>query len=110
MHYSASYVAASRRYGMFIRTPDGLDLVGVAVFGIPDPQWGELVAACVVLKPSMNVTAEALIGHCRVRLANYKVPRHLEFSETDLPKNGSGKVLKRLLRERFWVGAVRSVG
>jgi long-chain acyl-CoA synthetase len=81
----------------------------VAVFGIPDPQWGELVAACVVLKPGMHVTADALIGHCRERLANYKVPRHLEFSETDLPKNGAGKVLKRLLRERFWVGGTRAV-
>jgi len=82
----------------------------VAVFGIPDPQWGELVAACVVLKAGRKVTAEALISHCRERLANYKVPRHLEFSETDLPKNGSGKVLKRLLRERFWVGAKRANG
>jgi len=81
-----------------------------AVFGIPDPQWGELVAACVVLKPGMSITAEALIAHCRERLASYKVPRHLEFSETDLPKNGSGKVLKRLLRERFWVGTKRAVG
>jgi len=82
----------------------------VAVFGIPDPQWGELVAACVVPKTGMNITVEALIVHCRERLANYKVPRHLEFSETDLPKNGSGKVLKRLLRERFWAGAKRAVG
>jgi long-chain acyl-CoA synthetase len=82
----------------------------VAVFGIPDPQWGELVAACVVLKPDMKITVEALIGHCRERLAKYKVPRHLEFSETDLPKNGAGKVLKRLLRERFWAGASRAVG
>src|SRR5260370_26354330 len=82
----------------------------VAVLGIPDPQWGELVAACVVLKPAMTITAQALIGHCRERLANYKVPRHLEFSATDLPRNGSGKVLKRLLRERFWVGAKRAVG
>ena len=82
----------------------------VAVFGIPDPHWGELVAACVVLKPSMSITAEVLTAYCRGRLANYKVPRHLEFSETDLPKNGSGKVLKRLLRERFWVGAKRAVG
>ena len=82
----------------------------VAVFGIPDPQWGELVAAFVVLKPGMNTTAEALIAHCRDRLANYKVPRHLEFSETNLPKNGSGKVLKRVLRERFWAGAKRAVG
>ena len=82
----------------------------VAVFGIPDPQWGELVAACVVLKPGMNISADSLIAYCRERLANYKVPRHLEFSETDLPKNGAGKVLKRLLRDRFWAGATRAVG
>ncbi len=50
----------------------------VAVFGIPDPQWGELVAASVVLKPGLNITADALIAHCRERLANYKVPRHLD--------------------------------
>ena len=82
----------------------------VAVFGIPDPQWGEIVAACVVLKPGMQLTVEALIRHCRQSLANYKVPRHVEFSETDLPKSGSGKILKRLLRERYWAGAQRSVG
>ena len=81
----------------------------VAVFGIPDPQWGEIVAACVVLKPGMQLTVEALIRHCRQSLANYKVPRHVEFSETDLPKSGSGKILKRLLRERYWAGAQRSV-
>ncbi len=82
----------------------------VTVFGIPDSQWGELVAACVVLKPGLIVTGEELISHCRQRLANYKVPRHVEFSETDLPKSGSGKVLKRVLRERFWTGAERNVG
>jgi long-chain acyl-CoA synthetase len=81
----------------------------VAVFGIPDPQWGEVVAACVVLA-GMDLTMEALIRHCRQSLANYKVPRHVEFSETDLPKSGSGKILKRLLRERYWAGAQRSVG
>jgi len=81
----------------------------VAVFGIPDPQWGELVAACVVLKPGTSLAEEALVLHCRQSLANYKVPRHVEFSDADLPKNGSGKVLKRLLRERFWVGAERAV-
>ncbi len=82
----------------------------VAVFGIPDPQWGELVSACVVLKSGLLMTAEELIRHCRQSLANYKVPRHVEFSETDLPKSGSGKVLKRVLRERFWAGAERRVG
>jgi long-chain acyl-CoA synthetase len=52
----------------------------------------------------MQLTAEALINYCRESLANYKVPRHVEFSDTDLPKNGSGKIVKRLLRERFWAG------
>jgi long-chain acyl-CoA synthetase len=58
----------------------------------------------------MQLTVDALIGHCRQSLANYKVPRHVEFSETDLPKSGSGKILKRLLRERYWAGAQRLVG
>jgi acyl-CoA synthetase (AMP-forming)/AMP-acid ligase II len=82
----------------------------VAVFGIPDPQWGEIVAACVVLRPGMRLTVEDLVRYCRQSLANYKVPRHVAFSETDLPKSGPGKILKRLLRERYWVGAERSVG
>jgi long-chain acyl-CoA synthetase len=81
----------------------------VAVFGIPDPRWGETVAACVVLKPHAELTAEALTSYCRQSLANFKVPRYVEFSEAALPKNASGKVLKPLLRERFWAGAHRSV-
>ena len=73
------------------------------MFGIPDPQWGYLVMACVVLKPGEALSRDALIAHCRRSLANYKIPRRVEFSETELPKNGSGKILKRVLRERFWV-------
>jgi long-chain acyl-CoA synthetase len=80
-----------------------------AVFGIPDPQWGELVTACVVLKPGQTPTVEDLIAHCRRSLANYKVPRRIEFLDTELPKNGAGKILKRVLRERFWVGQHRAV-
>src|SRR5277367_4612732 len=80
-----------------------------AVFGIPDPKWGEIVAACVVLKPHAELTTEALTSYCRQSLANFKVPRYVEFSEADLPKNPTGKVLKRLLRERFWAGSQRSV-
>ncbi len=72
-----------------------------AVIGIPDPKWGELVAACVVLKPGMTATAEELMSHCRRSLAKYKVPRRVEFMNADLPKNGSGKVMKRTLREQF---------
>jgi long-chain acyl-CoA synthetase len=81
-----------------------------AVFGIPDPQWGELVAACVVRKPGQALGADELIAHCRRFLANYKIPRRVEFSETELPKGGSGKILKRALRERFWVDQKRAVG
>jgi long-chain acyl-CoA synthetase len=81
-----------------------------AVFGIPDSQWGEIVTACVVLKPKETLTADELIAHCRRTLANYKVPRRIEFSETELPKGGSGKVLKRILRERFWAHQERAVG
>jgi long-chain acyl-CoA synthetase len=80
-----------------------------AVFGIPDPQWGELVIACVELKQGMALTADDLITHCRRTLANYKIPRRVEFSETELPKSGSGKVLKRILRERFWAHQQRAV-
>jgi acyl-CoA synthetase (AMP-forming)/AMP-acid ligase II len=81
-----------------------------SVFGIPDPQWGELVAACVVRKPGQALGADELIVHCRRFLANYKIPRRVEFSETELPKGGSGKILKRALRERFWVDQKRAVG
>jgi long-chain acyl-CoA synthetase len=82
----------------------------VAVFGIPDPQWGELVMACVALKPGKSLSKDELIAHCRQSLANYKIPRRVEFSETELPKDGSGKILKRVLRERFWANQERDVG
>src|SRR2546429_7637699 len=81
----------------------------VAVFGVPDPQWGELVMACVVLRPGVILTSDDLIAFCRRSLATYKLPRRVEFSETDLPKNSSGKVLKKTLRERFWTRQQRAV-
>ena len=56
-----------------------------------------------------TLSTDDLIAHCRRFLANYKIPRHIEFSETELPKSGSGKILKRLLRERFWVGQKRAL-
>ena len=80
-----------------------------AVYGIPDTRWGELVAACVVLKPDTQLTPDELIAYCKQFLANYKVPRRIDFSDTDLPKSSSGKVLKRVLRERFWAEAKRAV-
>jgi long-chain acyl-CoA synthetase len=80
-----------------------------AVFGIPDRKWGEVVMACVVLKPGSTLTADDLIAFCRQSLASYKIPRRVEFSDTELPKSGSGKILKRLLREQFWVHQERAV-
>jgi acyl-CoA synthetase (AMP-forming)/AMP-acid ligase II len=81
----------------------------VAVFGIPDPRWGEMVKARVVLKPGKTLTADELIAHCRRSLANFKVPRSIEFSETELPKSGSGKILKRVLRDAAWARQERAV-
>src|ERR1700760_77886 len=80
-----------------------------AVFGIPDAKWGELVMACVVPKPGMTVTADELVAHCRESLASYKIPRRIEFQNADLPKSGSGKILKRVLRDCFWVHETRAV-
>jgi len=69
-----------------------------AVFGVPDAEWGEVVRAAVVLRPDTRASAEELRAHCRRLLAGYKVPRSVRFLQ-ELPKTGSGKVLKRALRE-----------
>ena len=76
---------------------------------IPDPKWGELVMADVVLKPGKTLSADELIAYCRRSLANFKIPRRVEFSDTELPKSGSGKILKKVLRERFWIHQERAV-
>jgi long-chain acyl-CoA synthetase len=81
----------------------------VAVIGIPDEQWGEAVHAVVVCKPGTEVSSEDLIAHARTRMAGYKVPRSIEFRSEALPKSGAGKVLKRDLREPYWVGKSRQV-
>jgi len=81
-----------------------------AVFGIPDSQWGELVAACVVRKPDKSLNKDELIAHCRKFLANYKIPRRTELSDAELPKSGSGKIVKRFLRERFLSDQKQAVG
>jgi long-chain acyl-CoA synthetase len=80
-----------------------------AVFGIPDSRWGETVMACVVLKPHCAVSEQELVQFCRDRLSPYKTPHRVEFSETELPKSASGKILKRVLRERFWGSKQRAV-
>ena len=80
-----------------------------AVFGIPDEKWGELVAAVVVLRLGASLSAEELKQYCKTRIASYKVPRHIEFMTEELPKSGSGKILKRVLREKYWAGQSRQV-
>jgi long-chain acyl-CoA synthetase len=75
----------------------------VAVVGRPDPEWGESVHAFVVLRPGANVAADELVEHCRSTLAGYKKPRGVTFVEA-LPKNASGKVLRRSLRDGFQPG------
>jgi long-chain acyl-CoA synthetase len=81
------------------------------VFGVPSERWGEAVHAVVVLRPeSGDVSDDNLIGHCRDRIAGYKVPRAIEFRADTLPKSGPGKVLKRELRDPYWAGHDRSIG
>lgn len=80
-----------------------------AVIGIPDERWGEAVHAVVVLKPGAQADAEELIEHTRTQIAGYKVPRSLEFLPEPLPKSGAGKILKRDLREKYWMGQSRNV-
>ncbi|TAK82001.1 MAG: long-chain fatty acid--CoA ligase [Betaproteobacteria bacterium] len=71
-----------------------------AVFGMPDPEWGEAVSAAVVLKAGAKLSADALIEACRQRLASYKKPRHIWFVE-GLPLTPAGKVQKFKLVEQF---------
>ena len=80
-----------------------------AVFGIPDEKWGELVATVIVLRQGTNLSAEEVQHYCKTRIASYKVPRHIEFMTEELPKSGSGKILKRVLREKYWAGQSRRV-
>lgn len=79
-----------------------------AVIGVPDSRWGETVKACVVLKPGAAASAVALIDFCRGHLAHYKCPRTVDF-HAELPRNASGKVLKRTLRAPYWKAQSRAV-
>ena len=77
------------------------DIVDVAVFGIPSEDWGESVHAVVVLQPGRDLSQDEVIAYAREHLAGYKIPRSISFTE-EIPRTGSGKILKRVLREPFW--------
>jgi acyl-CoA synthetase (AMP-forming)/AMP-acid ligase II len=79
-----------------------------AVIGIPSEKWGEEVKAVVVAKPDVEVLAEDIIDFCKERLGGYKQPRTVDFI-AELPRNPSGKVLKKDLREPYWQGHSRRV-
>lgn len=80
-----------------------------AVIGIPSDVWGEAVHAIVVPSDGYTVDTKALLGYCRGHLAPYKVPKSVELSETALPRNSIGKVLKREIREKYWTEESRMV-
>jgi len=74
-------------------------VLAAAVYGLPDPTWGEMVSAAVVLAEGERASGEELMDWCRARIAAFKAPRRIDFVR-ELPKTGSGKVSKRALRER----------
>jgi long-chain acyl-CoA synthetase len=89
-------------------------VVEAAVFGIPDSTWGEAVHAIVVVQPELRARADALASelraHCRQAIAGYKVPKQIDVQVEPLPKSGPGKILKRVLRDRFVRDAAQAGG
>ncbi|MES2340325.1 MAG: fatty acid--CoA ligase [Pseudomonadota bacterium] len=84
------------------------DVAEVAVIGVPDDTWGEAVKAVVALKPGATADPASIIAFARTRIAAFKAPKTVDFIEA-LPRNASGKILRRELREPYWAGRARRV-
>jgi acyl-CoA synthetase (AMP-forming)/AMP-acid ligase II len=80
-----------------------------AVVSAPDQRWGEIPVAIIVIKPGQELNEEQLMSFLKARIANFKMPRLVRFVEGPLPKTGTGKMLKRQLREDFWRGKATRV-
>ena len=80
-----------------------------AVIGVPDERWGEAVKAVIVASPGTELSAEDVIAYARTRLGGFKLPKSVDFVAA-LPRNPSGKLLKRELREPYWAGTDRRIG
>jgi fatty-acyl-CoA synthase len=80
-----------------------------AVVAAPDEKWGEIPAAIVVRKPGSRLEEKDLCEFLNGRLAKFKMPRLIEFSDEPLPKAGTGKIRKLVLKEKYWAGKTKRV-
>ncbi len=83
-------------------------IADVAVIGVPDEKWGETVKAVIVLEPGCQLDEDEIIAYARTQIAGFKIPRSVDFVG-ELPRNPSGKILKRELRKPYWEGHDRQV-